>query len=76
MNEKPTCGNCRFQQRGDECHRFPPIGRLNVSDREGGWQVPEWPIVKDYDWCGEHQPLTSKDKIDRVEEEKALDDDS
>lgn len=56
MNDE--CSSCRYFYRmnteGGECRRNPP----KVFDRPGQWvdEISLWPVVNDYDWCGEHQP--------------------
>ena len=63
------CGNCRFFKRNEvtsevwdehdfqislsgQCRRHAPEP---CSDPELP-QVPEWPMVVESDWCGEHEP--------------------
>ena len=41
------CGVCRFRVNR-ECHRNPPFLMIVGSRYD-----PVWPVVKDYQWCGE-----------------------
>lgn len=55
----PTCATCQFF-RSTECHRNSPRHNL-----------PQWPLVKTVDWCGQHKPEgdeVSYDKLLRVAE--------
>jgi hypothetical protein len=64
-----TCATCRFMEetvplaanRGF-CRRFPPGWPNDIQRSSGGvtagWQqyIGGWPVVRDVNWCGEHQP--------------------
>ena len=52
------CKTCKyFEKTGDvgKCHRFPP-----ESDHNGNRTVDMQPIVREDDWCGEHDGRTEK----------------
>lgn len=54
--EKPTCATCRFwvddlKGRG-ACRRYPP--QVNGDE-------DVWPVTKETQWCGEHQPRETSD---------------
>lgn len=53
MNEREQCSTCRFYAKRllgmsgqGYCRRFPPAVRR-------WWRVARFPIVTDYNWCGE-----------------------
>jgi hypothetical protein len=52
---KTQCDTCRFAQQttfgGMYCRRRAPVSVL----QENGAHKPAWPVVSEYDWCGEFE---------------------
>lgn len=52
----PSCSNCRFGSRtqfGFECRRHAPSVRRVGSYEDLRMDIPQWPIMKAHDWCGD-----------------------
>lgn len=62
----PECGSCRFFAADDDqstvdagkivgtCHRYPPMDHPYIGDPLAPARFPQFPIVLDGEWCGEH----------------------
>ena len=62
MGERSTCKTCQWWQPTEgqkgECHGAPPS--VVFVPRAGAMAASatrsKWPMVKDTDWCGAHEP--------------------
>ena len=56
------CDVCRFYSRWTEhsgvCRRYAPRPAEEAKDTS-------WPVVLEYDWCGEFQPKPDPDELMR-----------
>lgn len=65
---EPTCKTCKYfhlspGQTTASCRRYPPNSDfLMVQSRIGSPQQIQrsyWPVIKETEYCGEHQPYVS-----------------
>jgi len=56
--DEKNCYNCRFYSDGFPyvCLRHAPV--VSLVDMRNPEKV--WPPVRQYDWCGDHEPISKQ----------------